>query len=149
MGEPGMIEQNGYKKNQNMGIFIFRITMGTMMILHGLMKIAGGIGFIRKLGSLPPFIPNNATLHLILGIFAVVFEIVGGLGIITGYKFKIACIMLILVLLPGFAYHLGNVTDFSSFMRNSWPLELGFVFFAFYFIGPGTNATGKKPGDGA
>ena len=96
-----MTENFGYLKKQSIGILILRITIGTMMILHGMMRVAGGI------------------------------------GIVTGYKFKIAGMMLILVLLPAFAYHLGSVKDFSTLMRNTWPLELAFVFLALYFIGPG------------
>ena len=33
----------------------------------------------------------------------------------------------------------GNVSDFESFVRNAWPLELAFVFSAFVFIGPGKH----------
>jgi putative oxidoreductase len=139
-----LTENNGYLKNQNIGILILRIAMGTMMILHGLMKIAGGIEFIQKLGGLPPFVPNNSTLHLILGFLVVIIEIAGGIGILTGYQFRIACVLLILVLLSGFTYHLGSVKDFSSLMRNTWPLEIAFVFIALYFIGPGKKSIVKN-----
>jgi uncharacterized membrane protein YphA (DoxX/SURF4 family) len=128
---------NGELMNRDSGILFFRISMGSMMILHGIMKIVGGLDFIQKLGAMPPFVPNNPTVHLVLGVIAVLFEIVGGLGIVTGFRFKTACIMIIMIMIPAFLYHLGNVNSFVSLMKNSWPLEIAFVFFAFFLIGPG------------
>jgi putative oxidoreductase len=124
------------------GILVFRVSMGTMMILHGIMKIAGGSEFIQRLGGLPPLVPDNDALRLILGLIAVSFEIVGGLGVVTGYRFRTACTMIILVMIPAFLYHLGGVSDFESFVRNTWPLELAFVFTAFILIGPGKHKLG-------
>ena len=111
--------------------------MGSMMVLHGIMKIVSGLDFIQRLGGMPPFVPDNPKVHLVLGMIAVLFEIVGGLGAVTGFRFKTACIMIILVMIPAFLYHLGNVNSFVTLMRNSWPLEIAFVFFAFFLIGPG------------
>ncbi len=117
--------------------------MGTIMVLHGIMKIAGGVGFITSLGGMPPFIPENATLRLTLGTVALLFEIVGGLGVVFGYRFKTSCTLIILVMIPAFVYHLGSISGFRSFMTNTWPLELAFVFTAFIFIGPGKHTIHK------
>jgi len=125
--------------DRDKGILFFRILMGTMMVLHGIMKIVGGIDFIRRLGGMPPGVPENDALQMVLGLTAVAFEILGGIGVATGIRFKIACILIVLVMIPAFLYHLENVSDFESFVRNSWPLELAFVFFAFVFIGPGKH----------
>jgi len=123
--------------DRDKGILFFRISMGTMMVLHGIMKIVGGIEFIRRLGGMPPGVPENDTLQVFLGLTAVAFEILGGLGVATGIRFKTACVLIVVVMIPAFLYHLGNVSDFESFVRNAWPLELAFVFSAFVFIGPG------------
>jgi len=119
------------------GIHLFRITMGTMMVGHGLMKVFGGIDFIQKLGGMPPFVPNNDAVRLVLGFVAVACELLGGLGVITGFRFRTACIAIIAVMIPAWLYHLGNVSNFETFMRNAWPLELAFVFASFAIIGPG------------
>jgi len=123
--------------DRDKGILFFRLSMGTMMVLHGMMKIVGGIEFIRRLGGMPPGVPENATLQVFLGLTAVAFEILGGIGVAAGFRFKTACILIVLVMIPAFLYHLGSVSDFESFVRNAWPLELAFVFSAFVFIGPG------------
>ena len=125
--------------DRDKGILFFRISMGTMMVLHGIMKIVGGIEFIRRLGGMPPGVPENDTLQVFLGLTAIAFEILGGIGVATGIRFKTACVLIVLVMIPAFLYHLGNVSDFESFMRNAWPLELAFVFSAFLFIGPGKH----------
>ena len=88
--------------NKGIGILIFRISMGSMMIGHGIMKIAGGMEFIERLGGLPPFVPDNPTLHIVLGLISVVFEILGGLGVMTGFAFRAACILIIAVMIPAF-----------------------------------------------
>jgi putative oxidoreductase len=124
------------------GILIFRVGMGVMMVFHGIMKIMGGLEFITKLGGLPPLIPENEILQLILGFIVVAFELFGGIGVILGYRFKASCIMIISIMIPAFLYHLGKVNDFESFVRNAWPLEIAIVFAAFLLIGPGEKRLG-------
>jgi len=128
---------------KDIGILVFRISLGTLMICHGIMKIMGGWDFMMTLGALPPLVPEDESLHLVLGIIATLSEILGGLGLITGFGFRLACILLTAVMIPAFLYHLESVNDFASLMRNTWPLELAFVFIAFCFIGPGKYKLGS------
>ncbi len=130
--------------NANAGIVLFRLSMGSLMVLHGLSKFAGGTGTLQYVGGMPPFAPANPHLQLALGILAAAFEVIGGLGVITGVKFRWACTMLILVLLGATSYHMTQVKDFSSLMMNTWSLELIFVFASFLLIGPGECCCGKK-----
>lgn len=130
--------------NANAGIVLFRLSMGSIMVLHGLSKFLGGTVMLHNVGGMPPFAPTNPHLQLALGIFAAAFEVIGGLGVITGVKFRLACLMLILVLLGATSFHMTLVKDFSSLMMNTWPLELAFVFASFLLIGPGECCCGKK-----
>lgn len=123
--------------NRNHGILFFRLTMGALMCAHGVMKIVRGPEFIEKLGGMPPFIPDVQVLHVVLGWLAVACEVLGGLGVITGIKFRWACGLIVAVMIPAWAYHLGQVSDFPSFMTNTWPLEIALVFTAFAIIGKG------------
>jgi putative oxidoreductase len=131
--------------NAQAGIVLFRLSMGTIMVLHGLSKFLGGAATLQYVGGMPPFAPANPNLQLTIGTIAAAFEVIGGLGVITGIKFRWACAMLILVLLGATSYHLTQVTNFSSLMLNTWPLELAFVFASFLLIGPGEcSCCGKK-----
>ncbi|HNX04922.1 MAG TPA: DoxX family protein [Opitutales bacterium] len=130
--------------NANKGILLFRLSMGTIMVLHGLSKLLGGSMALQYVGGMPPFAPSNPNAQLVLGSIAAAFEILGGLGVLTGIGFRAACAMLVLVLLGATSYHMTQVTNFSSLMMNTWPLELAFVFASFLFIGPGECVLCKK-----
>ncbi len=138
-------QQKGSLLDRDGGILVFRVSMGTLMILHGLMKIGGGWEFIETLGGMPPLVPDNTVVQLVLGSLATSFEILGGLGLLSGYRFRTACILLIMVMVPAFVYDLvGRVDGFRSFMTATWPLELASVFTAFIFIGPGKHVLRKS-----
>ncbi len=111
--------------------------MGCVMIGQGLMKFGGGGEFLRALGGMPPLIPENETFRLCLGALAAAFEVLGGLGVALGIRFKTSCALIVLVMIPAFTYHVANITGFRSLMTNTWPVEIAFVFFALMFIGPG------------
>lgn len=123
--------------NTNKGLLFLRISMGTVMVLHGLSKVLGGAAVLTYVGGMPPFAPANPHVQLALGIVAAAFEILGGLGVLTGIGFRAAAAGLVLVLLGAFSYHVTQVHDFSSLMMNTWPLELAFVFASLFVIGPG------------
>ncbi len=91
--------------SRDAGLLFLRISMGAVMIGHGLMKFGGGTEFLKSLGGMPPLVPENETLRLVLGSIAALFEVLGGLGVALGYPFKTACTLIILVMLPAFIYH--------------------------------------------
>lgn len=107
------------------------------MLCHGVMKVLGGLEFMKTLGGLPPMIPESETLRIALGIVATLLELLGGLGVLLGYRFKLACWMIVAVMIPAFASHLNSIQDFRSLMLNAWALEIAIAFAAFSFIGPG------------
>jgi len=123
--------------NPNTGIRLFRYSMGTIFVLHGLMKFAGGVGTLTYIGGMPAFLPHNSPhVQLALGILAALMEILGGLGVVTGFFFRYACALIVLAMLAAFSFHVTQMHDFESMMCNTWPLEDMFVFLAFMFIGP-------------
>jgi uncharacterized membrane protein YphA (DoxX/SURF4 family) len=130
--------------NANNGIKFLRYSIGTVLVLHGLSKLLGGAATLTYVGGMPPFAPHTSpTAQLILGTIAAAFEIIGGFGVATGFYFKTACMVAILVLVGATSYHLTQVSSFSSLMMNTWPIELMLVFIALLIAGPGTE-TSKK-----
>jgi uncharacterized membrane protein YphA (DoxX/SURF4 family) len=130
----------------NTGYWFLRVSMGAVMALHGLAKLAGGADVLRYVGGMVPHMPEDPTVRLILGGLAATFELVGGIGVILGCKVRWAAAMLVAVLAAAFTAHIGNVKDFSSLMLNTWPLELALVFVAIAIIG---NASDGAKADSA
>jgi putative oxidoreductase len=132
------------RMNQNTGVRLFRYTLGTIFVFHGLMKFAGGLGTLTYIGAMPPcFAHLNPHIQLVLGLIAATIELVGGLCVITGRFFRYACGAIALTMLAAATYHVTQMHDFDSVMCNTWPLEDMFVFLAFLLIGPSIGETKK------
>ncbi len=111
-----------------------RISMGIFMACHGLMKLLSGPSFLQQLGSMPPFVPDIPALHTALGVIATAIELVGGILVALGIQQRLACLLIVTVMLSAFSYHLQQVTGFTSLMQNTWPLEIACVFGALAFL---------------
>lgn len=128
--------------NEKSAIRFLRIAMGTVMLLHGVMKVMGGPAFWRNLGGLPPMVPDIGWLELGLGVVATLIELVGGLMLILGWQVRMAAVALVAVMLVAFTYHLPNVDGFRTLMTNTWPLELALVIGAIAWMHPGSGRSG-------
>ncbi len=123
-------------KNINVGLLIIRISVGALMLLHGLSKLVGGIGFIQGIlesKGLPGFIAYGV----------IVGEVVAPLAIIIGYRTRIAAaIFAFNALVAMFLVHAQQIFTLSE--QGGWALELlGLYLFgsvALIFTGAGKIA---------
>ena len=128
------------KKNTNTGLLVLRISVGALMLLHGLGKLNGGLEFISGVlesKGLPGFIAYGVLVGEILAPFA----------IIIGYRTRIAAaILAINCLVAIFMVH--NNTIFSLSESGGWSLELiGMFLFgaiALLFTGGGKYSISNK-----
>jgi putative oxidoreductase len=109
--------------NPNYGAFITRISLGSILLSHGLLKvfvftIPGTVGYFASLG-----LPAIAAY---LTIFA---EIVGGTAILLGLYTRLASLLSIPLLLGALWAHAGNGWLFSS-EGGGWEFPLLLVAFA-------------------
>lgn len=111
-----------------------RISMGGFMACHGLMKLLSGSAFLQQLGSLPPFVPDIPALQTVLGVIATAIELVGGTLVALGIQQRLASLLIVVVMLVAFSYHMQQITGFTSLMQNTWPLEIACVFGALAFM---------------
>jgi len=118
-----------------------RVALGITICGHGIMKVIGGPVFWQTLGGLPPFVPDVAQLQLALGIVAMLIELVGGVFLVVNYRVREAALAIVAVMLVAFSYHLPSVKDFSSLMRNTWPLELALVYVAIAMMHPAKKSS--------
>lgn len=128
------------KKNTDLGLLILRISIGALMLLHGIGKLNGGLGFIQGLLS-EKGIPNFIAYGVIVG------EVLAPLAILVGFRTRIAaaiyafnCLVAILLV------HSGDL--FTLNQHGGWGIELLGLYLlgaiALFFTGAGKYAVSKN-----
>ena len=118
---------------KNFGLLIMRIGIGAMMIMHGYPKLIGGPDKWEKIGEAMKYV-NMEYYPVVWGFLAGLAETGGGLLLILGILFRPACFFLLFTMVMAVVTHFGRGDEF---MRASHAIELAFVFFGLFFIGPG------------
>jgi putative oxidoreductase len=127
-------------KNINTGILILRLSVGILMLLHGIAKISKGVGgIINMLESkgLPDFIAYGVYIG----------EIIAPILIIIGYRTRFAAAIFVLnMLVILFLAHSDDI--FKLNQHGAWQVELiGLYLFgalALYFTGGGKYAVSSS-----
>lgn len=132
-------------QSKDLGILILRVGIGFMFILHGLPKLVGGPERWEGLAQYGlPFLPEG-MISVIFGFLAVAAEFGGGILLILGLFHHLACLGLLITMCVATYAHLGDVTGIMDFAKAvGHALELGIVFAALLFTGPGRFAIQKS-----
>lgn len=129
-----------FEKNNDLGLLIIRLSIGILMLLHGITKLSHGVGFIEQTvvdSGLPSFIAYGVYVG----------EIIAPLFIIVGYGTRIASAifafnMIVAVTLA----HAGDI--FSLSQTGGWTIELQALYFfaalALVFTGGGKYSLSTK-----
>lgn len=128
------------RKNNDLGLLILRITIGFLMLLHGIAKFSGGLDFIKTMLA-EKGIPEFIAYGVLVG------EILAPIAILVGFRTRIAaaiyafnCLVAVLIA------HSSEI--FSMGEHGGWALELiGLYFFgalALFFTGAGNIAVSKS-----
>ncbi len=119
--------------NADLGKLIVRLTLGGLMLFHGIAKLFGGIGGIQ--GMLASYgIPGIFGYGVFIG------ELVAPIMVILGYHTRIGALLIVFNMLVAIALaHGSQLMDLGR--SGGWALELqGFFLFialALIFLGPG------------
>lgn len=119
--------------NADLGKLIIRLTLGGLLLFHGINKLINGIGFIE--GQLASHgIPTFFAYGVYLG------EVLAPLMVILGYQTRIGALLIVFNMLVALALvHTHELMTLSG--SGGWALELqGFFLFtavALIFLGPG------------
>lgn len=127
-------------KYTNFGLLLMRVGLGTMMIMHGYPKLAGGPEMWEKIGGAAA----NIGIHsypVFWGFMSGTAEGLGGLLLILGLAFRPACLFLLFNMVVASINHL---TKGDSILMASHAIELGCVFLGLFFIGPGRYSVDKS-----
>ncbi len=128
------------QNSQDLGKFVLRVSLGLLVLLHGIAKITGGIGGIEGMvtaAGLPGW--------LAYGVY--VGEVVAPLMLILGLHARIgAGLVAINMLVAIFLVHLGEITQLNG--QGGWALELQGMFLfgaiAVALLGPGRYGVTSK-----
>lgn len=120
-------------ENADIGKLIIRLTLGGLILFHGINKLLNGIGFIE--GQLA-----SHGLPTVLAYGVYVGEVLAPLMVILGYQTRIGALIIVFNML--FAIALVHTNELLTLSRSGgWALELqGFFLFtavALIFLGPG------------
>lgn len=128
------------ERNTDLGLLILRLSIGGLMLLHGISKLIYGAGFIEQVvvdAGLPSFIAYGVYLG----------EVIAPLFIIGGYGTRIAAVVFAgNCIVAASLVHLHDL--FSINEQGGWAVELlGLYFFgalALIFTGGGKYAISSK-----
>ena len=118
---------------QDLGKLILRVTLGALVLLHGVAKLSGGlagiVGMVEAQG-LPGF----------LGYAVLVGEVLAPLMLLAGFHARIGGLLVAINMLVAIALvHMGDLGSLNS--QGGWALELQGMFLgtalAIALIGPG------------
>jgi putative oxidoreductase len=125
---------------EDTGKLILRLTVGVLMLLHGVAKVSGGVGGIG--GML-----QSAGLPAALAYGAYVGEVLAPLLVIIGFYARIGALIMVVNML--FAIGLAHMKDiFLLTKTGGWAIELQafflFTALAVALIGPGRYAINRR-----
>ncbi|MBK1440026.1 DoxX family protein [Parapedobacter sp. ISTM3] len=127
-------------KYKNTGLLLMRIGLGVMFIMHGYPKLLGGPARWEGLGRSMSEV-GITFLPVVWGLSAAIAETVGGLFFIIGFFFRPTALTLAFTMFIASLRHLGAG---DGLMGASHAIEIGMVFLALAFIGPGRYSVDKK-----
>jgi len=128
-----------WDKYRNFGLLALRVGLGGMMaVAHGWGKITGGPESWEGLGSAIGALGVPVFLPAFWGFMAAFAEFVGAILLAVGFFFRPAAFLLLCTMIVAAAMHATAGDDFG--MKTSRPIELGIVFLAMLFTGPGRYA---------
>ena len=120
-------------ENADLGKLILRLTLGGLMLFHGIGKLMHGVGFIET-----QLAAHGLPTLLAYGVF--IGELIAPLMVILGYQTRIGALLIVFNMLVALVLvHSNQLLSLGG--NGGWALELqGFFLFtaiAVIFLGPG------------
>ena len=124
--------------HQDLGKFIIRVTLGLLVLLHGVAKITGGVGGIA--GML-----EGAGLPGVLAYGVYVGEVIAQLMLIVGFQTRIAAALVAINMLFAIGLaHAGEIGQLNG--GGGWAIELQ-AMYLFTAIGVSLIGAGRFSAD--
>ena len=124
----------------DLGKLILRLTLGILILLHGIAKLKGGLGGITGMVTahgLPAFVAYGVLIG----------EVVAPLMVLAGFHARIGALIIAVNMLAAVALvHMGELGQLNG--QGGWALELQGMFLfsaiAIALLGPGAYSINRK-----
>ena len=126
-------------KYRNTGLFILRVGVGAMMIVHGFDKLKGGPTEWTNLGSAMDNLHMH-YIHAFWGFMCAVTETVGGLFCVLGLWFRVVSLFMVFNFFVAALFHFFKGDGIQD---AAHAMELLFVFAGLVFLGPGSYSVDR------
>jgi|SaaInlStandDraft_4_1057021.scaffolds.fasta_scaffold150465_1 putative oxidoreductase len=129
---------NPIPKSISFGLFLLRLGIGAMFILHGYPKIIAGVEEWTKIGQVLEIFGITFGFA-VWGCFAALAELLGGLLLIIGmYVRRASFFMLIVMFIAAYMHIDKNSMDIMMGIKEASPaITAGVVFLSLIFTGGG------------
>ncbi|KXS53299.1 MAG: putative oxidoreductase [Marinobacter sp. T13-3] len=120
-------------ENADLGKLLIRLTVGGLILFHGIAKVFNGLGFVEGLLA-SHGLPTELAWGVYLG------EIVGPLMVILGYQTRIGAMLIVINMIVAIALaHTNELLALSQTGGLALELQLFFLLnaAAVIFLGPG------------
>jgi putative oxidoreductase len=121
---------NPLDRYRDLGLLLLRVGIGISYMLHGAPKLLGGPAYWQALSEAV----GIHVLPVFFGFLAGTLEFFGGLLLLLGLLFRPTVVLLFIMMMAATYSHLRAGDSYSDL---SHALEMGILFLALFFIGPG------------
>ena len=130
---------NSHERKMSFGLLIMRVGLATALLIHALPKLTGGAPQWQSVGTAMSYfqigIPPN-----VLGLGVLVLEILGATSLLSGFLFRVACIVLSIL----FGFYCFTYFGIGYKSLTLYSLGLAAVFFGLINTGHGRYAVAVK-----
>jgi putative oxidoreductase len=127
----------GLTRYRDGGLFALRIGIGVAFLIHGLLKLTKGPNAWHYLA----IATGIQIIPVVFGFVAAACEVVGGVLLVLGMAFRLACIILLLTMCAALNFHIRRHDLFENY---SHALESAVIFLSLIFIGPGRYSVDRR-----
>ena len=128
----------------NLGLAIWRVALGVILIIAGWNKFAAGVNVLNAVGANVKYvglwIGSSNAFTLTFGILAAGSELVGGALLVIGFLFRPAAVCVIFTMVVATAMKIqvgGGLNEFG------YPMLVGLTALGLLFTGPGRMSIQK------
>ena len=127
------------ERKNNFGLLIMRLGLAAALLVHSLPTLIAGEAAWQGLGRTLNFI-NLGVPRTLLGFSFLLLAALGGVSLLFGYFFRIACMVLFVL----FGLYFFNYFSIGYKTLMLWSAGLAGVFLGLIFVGAGRYAIAVK-----